>query len=381
MALVIVALPAVCTAAPGGRRVALHLDLATSEQAYAALAKAADCRFALADGERWVGPEVPVTLALDDASFWEAFQAVGKQTGYDPVFVPAVEDNGVPVIQLRRVDVRAEQTPLPAVASGPLLVRPGGARFSIDATAAKRQLIPVQIALDLEVFVEPGLDGVYVAAAGGSAFDGDGGALRRADARDPTAAVVGGTAALSLYFDARPKVVPAAVGKWQALLRLVTADGRADVRVPLDAAAPQTVQAGDLKIRVEPTQFPATAPATAPATRPAAVSVSLIVSSTRAYDLAAATPLGLEDAAGRLWARTSSATLLVPSGPAEGAPDVLRVVARFAAPPDVGAASGPLYLRWPLPTHTSDSRQLVRWSSPISVKAAATPVTRPNASP
>ena len=371
--------PADARPTAAGRPVSLHLDRVTAEQAYAALGRAAGCRFVLADGEPWVGSEVPVSLALDAVPFWQAFLAVGEQTGYEILFEPfAAAEDATPTIRLRRVDVKAEQVPAAAAVSGPLLVRPRQAAYSVTPDQARRELIAVQLVLEVEVFVEPGLDGVYVSAAGQNAFDGENGPLIRADARDPIASVDRGIGLLRLYFDARPKTVPTSVSRWQALLRLVVAEGRSDLRVPVNLSeanpAAQTVRAGDLTVRVDPPTLsrpPETAPAAS--TQPATLTVGLTVSGPnngdalppRAFDLVAATPVTLDDESGRSWPRSSSAALLLPESPAADAPVMLRVISLFQSP--TRTPPNRLFVCWPLAKDVREVKNLVRWSVPLPV--------------
>ena len=370
-----------------GRRIPLHLDRATPREAFDALGRAAGCRFALADGELWVEEGVPVTLSLDDGTFWEAYRELGRQTGYElldrPFVRPAKAETAGPTLTLRRVDVPAEEVPAATLAAGPLLVRPRRAYLSVPPEQAKRQLVPVQVALEIEVFAEPGLDAVYVSAAALKASDGDGNALSRAAGLDPLAAVADGRGLLLLHFDA-PAGPPAAVGPWQALLRLGVAAGRDDLELPLDLISADAVAAerpttrrarvGQLDLLVAPPRLTITAsPDGGPASEQSvAVDVTVprgrVDASTwfRAYNAVATTPPTLKGD-GPAWTRTGGAVVALPSPIRPGEAGTYRLFARFSrVSSDLPTNT---ILSWPLPSEVSETRELLRWPSPLVVDA------------
>ena len=209
----------------GGTRIDLALDRVTPEAAYRALGDQIGCAFVVADGAAWAGPDVGVSVSVDlkAVPFWTAVLELGHQSGYEPAFEPHGETlDGRPTISLSRIDVVAEEEPRPAVVAGPLLLRTRRAYFFVSPERARRMLTLPQIALDVEVFTEPGLAPKYVTFANLRGSGDANSTLVRSGVFDPSVGVSGGTGLATLHFDVH-RGKPEAVVSWQAVLTLVAA--------------------------------------------------------------------------------------------------------------------------------------------------------------
>lgn len=220
---------------PQQTELSLLLDQALPQDAFKALGERYAAEFRLIEGQEWIGPESAVRVSADlrEVSFWEAVLAISQQTSYELVFKPyGRNEQGKPVLWLRRADVRGEAQVRPAVSAGPLLVRSSEAFVTVTLRMAQVRMVPPQAAVRVEVFLEPHVPAVYVTAAALRAVDEKGEALRRGEGHDPTVGMDQGVGEMLLYFDAVRRV-PTDIARWQGLLRVVSSIKRQDLIAPV----------------------------------------------------------------------------------------------------------------------------------------------------
>ncbi len=423
--LLAICLPASARPQPQGRPqrpAPLELSNAMPQEAFGRLGERHGVRFSLVEPEEWIGGPTGATVnaALRNESLWEAVLIFSEQTGYEPVFRPyGRDDDGTPIIWLRRVDVAAEEGRRPAKAAGPVLVRPAEAFIGLPLRMAQLRMVPMQAWLRTEVMVDPTQPAVYVTAAALRASDEEGAEFRRTEGHDPTVALDGGVGELMLRFDILHRM-PAAVGQWRALLRIVSGERYetviADVttipeehaNLPMPATLPATVPAvggaddeqpatapttlpimpvtshalGPYRFDLEPVRIgerearPATARSDAePAKRVA--TVRMIVPRAdldhtewgRLYGFLLSLPpeLGVGEAgeAGGPWRRTGYAVVSIASAEDPEVAGSFRVWARYEAP---AGSPDPEWLGWSLPAGSREARELVSFQEPVPIR-------------
>lgn len=382
----------------------LDLQQVLPQEAFQRLGERQGVQFALKDGQEWIGAEsgVGVTADLREASFWEAVLVLSKQTGYEPVFEPYGSSGGKePVIWLRRVAVAAEEKAQKAVAAGPLLIRAREAVVTIPLKMSQLRMTPMQAAVHVEVFLEPGVPAAYVTAAALRAVDEEGVELRRGEGFDPTVAVSGGVAELHLHFDVIRRV-PLAVGQWQALMRIVEPRGMEKLRTAV-TVAPEEVEHAASTRAAAPTTGETAAGGSAVHLGPyqllvPAVRVGGLEGEGKVATVRIAIPRGQLDSTawGRLygfliampprlasdspaagegdgWKLSSYAVVSTPAEDDPEAAGVYRVWARYEAPAETPA---PAWLEWELPVQSEERRAQVRWTEALPIAGPREATTR-----
>ncbi len=380
-----------------------------ASEAFERLGESGGAGFQLADDVQWAD-DVARTTVPEQGEFWARFLAISRATGYEPLFVP-YENQEAMTLTLRRVDVAAEESVTPAIASGVLLVRPIEGNVTRDLITARATMRPMQVTLGAELFLEPGLAwlgeenpdrpvAIYATAAGlrseGKVVTAEGRSvdliLRRAAELDPTVSLRGGIGRLSLGFDAdtrMPWVAPTEIGPWRALVRVVIGENwqvaRFDV-APGETAPP--LKLADMYL------IPAAMSLREPEEGPRRVTVQVMIPRrwagetidltewVRLYGFLQAIPPKLDGPGGVPWTLGSyivagdvDETDVMP----DGAPNPLssgayRVWATFTEPvtdgaqtPATGPASKPFSVRWTLPTAASERRVPVIWQGTTPV--------------
>src|SRR5687768_2731673 len=389
--LLVIAVPG--WAAPANQPAAapLKLEQALPQEAFDRLGQRHGARFELKDGQAWIGPEsgVRVTADLSEASFWEAVLVLAEQTGYEPVFEPyGRSDEGLPVVRLRRVNVAGEEQTQRAVAAGPLLIRSREAVVAVPLKMSQLRMIPMQTAVKVEVFLEPGVSAAYVTAAALRAVDEEGVELRRGEGFDPTVAMSAGVGEMSLHFDVIRRV-PLAVGSWQALMRIVQPKGTERLRARLtvlpeeaegstrasttaatqpEVPAGGAEQLGPYRMLIPPVRVgdrePAEDDGGEAGRRVATVRLSIpreeldSTSWSRLYGFLISMPPrvateGQAEGGEGNWELTGYAVVATPSQEDPETAGVFRVWARYEAAADTG---DPAWLEWELPVESEEAR-------------------------
>ena len=328
--------------------------------------------------------------------FWEQFDAISRQSGYEPVFQPYGEG---PTLALRRVDVRGEETVRPAMAGRTLYARPARVVVTRTPNRARLTLDAAQVALEVELFVEPGdiwtgepADrpvAVFATTAGlrgeGTVTLADGRpfglTLRRPAEDDPSVPLRGGVGLLSLRFDADTRLqyaVPERFGPWRALARVAYAERWGDFGRELRPGSPgEPVEHGGVAVgvasfAVREGDAGRRASLTLSMPKPAGTSLGDWL---RLYGFLQAIPPTLLGPDGTAWRRTSAIVYGVPD-PHDVQPDSTpnplssrewRVMASFAEPEEAGGDGDAFRLEWSLPTASSEQRVPLIWRDDLPV--------------
>jgi hypothetical protein len=420
----------ILVAAGGGPSVqpaepALNLQQVHPREAFERLGARHGVSFELPSGQDWVGPDtgVAVTADLRGKTFWESVLILGEQTGYEPVFEPyGRTDEGKVIVWLRRVDVRGEEKPLHAVAAGPLLVRCDQALVTVNLRMSQIRMIPMQAAVQAQVFLEPGVPATYVTAAALRAVDEEAKEFRRGEGHDPTVSMERGVALMPLHLDVIHRV-PESVGRWQALMRIVDAKATARLDAPVQVVPEKQGNADQPATQAtdsDPSRVPNEVPDESAVAElgPYRLVIAPVRVGERAADEVegggAGEPTGAVSAQRRVatlrltisrerldhttWSRLYGFLLSIPpvlsagdengtnpwlltgyavySTPSEEDPQtagLFRVWARYEAAP---GSPDPTAMAWELPVESGETRAHVVWDQPIPIVGTEPPTTR-----